>query len=156
MPRCPKDGFPKVQINGRWECVAEYLDRCIGGQRIVDVVEREETVYYVFESGHELPMLCYCCGEPLHYTDLEAARQGHIGRLLESMAVEPVELENGQVVSQFSLELSGRGLLSESLAESLSIEAAAQMVHPPTCPHGKRALSPSGQHTRRRRKKGRR
>ena len=28
---CERDGFPLVKINGRWECVAEYLDRCVGG-----------------------------------------------------------------------------------------------------------------------------
>ena len=27
---CELDGFPMVQIKGRWECVAEHLDRCIG------------------------------------------------------------------------------------------------------------------------------
>ncbi|MBN1583628.1 MAG: hypothetical protein JXA89_23175 [Anaerolineae bacterium] len=39
-PTCSKDGFPKVKIDGRWHCVAEYLDRCIGGQHVVDVVQR--------------------------------------------------------------------------------------------------------------------
>ena len=155
MPTCSKDGFPKVKINGRWECVAEYLDRCIGNQRIVDVIEREETVYYVFESGHELPMLCYCCGEPLIYTDLEAVRRNHIGRRLRSMTVEPTELQDGQVVPQFSLELTKRGPLSSPLGEALSPEAAAQMVHPPGCPYGQRVSPPGGQRKGRRKKRRR-
>jgi hypothetical protein len=35
VPICAKDGFPKVRIAGR----------CIGGQRIVDLVKCGETVY---------------------------------------------------------------------------------------------------------------
>ena len=58
---CKRDGFPLVKINGQWECVAEYLDRCVGGQRIKDVIQRDDTFYYIFESGHELPLLCFCC-----------------------------------------------------------------------------------------------
>ena len=50
-PICAKDGFPKVEIAGRWQCVVEYLDHCIGGQCIVDLVKREDKVYYVFESA---------------------------------------------------------------------------------------------------------
>ena len=26
---CKRDGSPMLKIAGRWECVAEYLDRCI-------------------------------------------------------------------------------------------------------------------------------
>ena len=52
VPICTKDGFPKVRIDDPWQCVAKVLDRCIGGQRIVDMVEREGTVYYVFENGY--------------------------------------------------------------------------------------------------------
>jgi hypothetical protein len=36
---CERDGFPMVKIQGRWECVAEYLDRCIGQQRVVDLIQ---------------------------------------------------------------------------------------------------------------------
>jgi hypothetical protein len=64
VPICAKDGFPKVRIAGR----------CIGGQRIVDLVKCGETVYWVFESGHQLPMLCFCCGKPLVYSALEGSR----------------------------------------------------------------------------------
>jgi len=156
VPFCSKDGFPKVQINGRWECVAEYLDRCIGGQHIVDLIERNGTVYSVFESGHELPMLCFCCGMPLEYPDLEGSRRDRVGRRLESMAVEPVELKDGQWHLQFSLELSKKGLLSQPLAVPISIEAAAQMVHPPGCPRGRRTPALGRQPKKRRRKKRRR
>ena len=141
VPICSKDGFPKVEIKGRWHCVAEYLDRCIGGQRIVDMVERERTVYYVFENGHELPSLCSCCGTPHEYRDLESARRENVGRRLESMMMDPGETEDGQVVFRFCLELSNKGLLSQPLAVPLSVEAAAQLRHPIRCSRGRAATA---------------
>ena len=155
-PICAKDGFPKVKIAGRWQCVAEYLDRCIGGQRIVDLVKRKDKVYYVFESGHELPMLCFCCGMPLEYTDLEGSRRDMVGRRLESMAVEPGELEDSQEMLQFRLELSKKGLLSQPVAVPISIEAAAQMRHPPHCSRGRGSPPPGRQLKRKRHKRKRR
>ena len=152
---CPRDGFLKVKIGGRWQCVAEYLDGCIGVERVVDLVKRGETVYYVFESGHELPMLCFCCGEPLDL-DLEASRRDIVGRRLESMAVEPVELEDEREVRQFRLELSKKGLLSRRLAVPVSADVAARMVHPPTCGRGARACALGRPPGERRRKKGKR
>lgn len=141
IPICPRDGFPKVEINGHWHCVAEYLDRCIGGQRIVDMVERERTVYYVFENGHELPSLCSCCGTPHEYRDLEGSRRENVGRRLESMIMEPGEAEDGQAVFRFCLELSKTGLFSQPLTVPLSTEVAAQMRHPASCSRGRAATA---------------
>ena len=155
VPICAKDGFPKVKIAGRWQCAAEYLDRCIGGQRIVDLVKRKETVYYVFESGHELPMLCFCCGTPYEYPDLEASRRKNVGRHLVSMIMEPGETEDGQLVPRFCLELSGKGLLSKPLVEPIHIEAAAQMRHPPHCQRSRGSPAPGGRRKRKRRKRKR-
>ena len=116
------------------------------------MVEREGTVYYVFESGHELPSLCFCCATPYEYPDLEATRRENVGRYLASMIMEPGETEDGQLVSRFCLELSGKGLLSKPLVEPIHIEAAAQMRHPPHCPRSRGSPSPSGQRKRKRRK----
>jgi hypothetical protein len=156
VPICARDGFPKVRIDGRWHCVAEYLDRCIGGQRIVDMVEREGTVYYVFESGHELPSLCFCCGRPYEYSDLEATRRENVGRHLVSMIMEPGETEDGQLISRFCLELSGKGLLSKQLVEPIHIEAAAQMRHPANCSRGRTAAARRSPKPKKRRSKRRR
>jgi hypothetical protein len=89
---CKRDGFPLVEINDRWECVAEYLDCCIGGQRIIDVTQRDETIYYIFESGHELPLLCFCCDMPLLMKNPKRERRQMRDQRLESMGVEPVLL----------------------------------------------------------------
>jgi hypothetical protein len=35
---CERDGFPMVKIDGQLQCVAEYLDRCIGQQKVVDLI----------------------------------------------------------------------------------------------------------------------
>ena len=73
----------------------------------------------------------------------------------EAQTVEPTELQDGQVVPQFSLELTKRGPLSSPLGEALSPEAAAQMVHPPGCPYGQRVSPPGGQRKGRRKKRRR-
>ena len=64
-PLCERDGFPMIKTDGQLQCVAEYLDRCIEHQKVVDLIQRGKTIYYVFENGHELAMLCFCCGESL-------------------------------------------------------------------------------------------
>lgn len=152
MRLCEKDGFPKVQIQGHWECVAEYLDRCIGGQRVIDVVQRGDTVYYVFENGHELPMLCFCCGEPLGFYDLDKSRLDMKGRRLERMSLEPGLLEDGAEMLQFRLHYSKKGLFSKPIVDPISVEAAAKMKHPPGCPYV-RPSTPSGQRSGQRKKR---
>ncbi len=134
---CPRDGFPMLKIKGRWECIAEYLDRCIGGQPVVGLVQREETSYLVFENGHELPLLCFCCDMPLVLEDPEQTRRDMRGRRLESMSVGAVTLKDGSQTLQFRLELSGKGLLGrQGACEPVSIQAAARMRHPDDCPYG--------------------
>ena len=134
-PICERDGFPMLKIKGRWECVAEYLDRCIGQQRLVDLVQRGKTVYHVFENGHELPMLCFCCGRPLVYDDLEWSRRNMRGRRLRTMSVVPVMLEDGSEMLQFALEFSKKGLLSRRIRVPVAIKVAARLKHPDHCPH---------------------
>jgi hypothetical protein len=155
-PICERDGFPMLKINGRWECVAEYLDRCIGQQAVVDLVQRGKTVYLVFESGHELPMLCFCCGTPLAYRDLERARRNMRGRSLESMSVGPVTLEDGREMLQFVLEFSKKGLLSRGISIPVAIEVAARLKHPDNCPHKKRSSTKRSSSTKKRHRRKRR
>jgi len=142
-----------LKIKGRWQCVAEYLDRCIGQQRVVDLIEQGDTVYTVFENGHELPMLCFCCGTPLEYKDLEQSRRDMRGRRLEAMSVDMVTVEDGSKVLQFGLEFSGKGLLSQGVYIPVAVEAAARLRHPDHCPRkGKPPRKKSRQRKRRRRK----
>jgi len=141
-----------LKIKGRWQCVAEYLDRCIGQQRVVDLVQQGDTVYTVFENGHELPMLCFCCGTPLEYKDLERSRRDMRGRRLESMSVDMVTVEDGSEVLQFALEFSGKGLLSQGVYVPVAVEVAARLRHPDHCPRrGKPPKKKSRQRKRRRR-----
>ena len=130
---CPRDDFPVIKIHGRWECVAEYVDRCIGGQRIVDVVKQDGAVHYVFENGHKLPMLCFCCDEPLQYEDFAEARGRVIGYHLESMAVEPMVFEDGQEHMQFTLMFAHPVREPSDFSAPVSLAVAAQMHHPATC-----------------------
>jgi hypothetical protein len=148
-PTCKHDGFPLVTIDGHLQCVAEYLDRCIGQKRVVDMVQRDEAAYYVFEDGHELPLLCFCCGEALTVFDLDKSRQNIHGRRLKAMAMGSVELTDGRELPQFRLVFSTKGLFSSELIEPLSPEVAVQMRHPDDCLHKPR-LSPT---VKRRKKK---
>ena len=144
---CKRDGFPLAKINGRWECVAEYLDRCIGGQRIDKVVQRDGTFYYIFESGHELPLLCFCCDEPLVVQNPKEDRR----RRLESMSVGLVSLEDGTEMLQFRLELSKKGIGSSGMAVPIAVQSAVQMIHPPGCPHAANARQGPTDRSKRRR-----
>jgi hypothetical protein len=130
---CERDGFPMLRIHGRWECVAEYLNRCIGMKTVVDMIQRGRTVYYVFEDGHELPLLCFCCSEPLQFDDLEKSRQEVWGRKLESMSWEPIPLDDGTEACQFCLELSGKTHSSLETYMPVSVKVAAQLRHPAHC-----------------------
>ena len=149
-PTCKRDGFPMLEINGRWECVAEYLDRCIGQQRVVDVTQRGKTFYHVFENGHELPMLCFCCGRPLVYDDLERSRRDMRGRRLEAMSFDMVTVRDGSEVLQFRLEFSRKGLLSPGVCVPVAVEVAARLRHPDHCPYKGKSPKKKGRRRKRR------
>ena len=152
---CKRDGFPMVKIRGRWECVSEYLDRCIGQQQVVGLVKRGKTVYCVFENGHALPMLCFCCSSPLEYTALEKTSKDMRRRRLEAMWVGPVMLSDGSEMLQFRLEFSKKGLLSRKVQIPVAPLAAARMRHPDGCPYkdGSPAKKARQREKRRRRKR---
>ena len=137
MRECPRDGFPVVQINGRWECVAEYIDRCIGGQTVADLVRKDGVMHYIFTNGHQLPLLCFCCDEPLAVEDLAQARKEIVGLHLDSMSVTMVELEDGRELPQFTL-LLGQQVTADlwEAVVSVSPQVAAQMSHPSDCRPG--------------------
>jgi hypothetical protein len=154
-PRCEHDGFPMVKIKGRLHCAAEYIDRCIGQQPVIDVIQRDQTTYYVFENGHELPLLCFCCAKPLATMDLAKTRRDLQGRRLDSMSVGTVPHESGQDFLQFGLEFSGQGwLFSKGVFVPVAPEVAVKMRHPPDCPYGKLAQKKAtGRKKRKRRKR---
>jgi hypothetical protein len=136
-PLCERDGFPRVKIKGRLQCAAEYIDRCIGQQPVIEVIQRGRTTWYVFENGHEVPLLCFCCGQPLANEDLAETRRDMRGRRLASMAVGPVQLEHGEEYLQFGLEFSGKGWLSKGVFVPVAPEIAVKMRHPAGCAYGK-------------------
>ncbi len=134
-PICKRDGFPMLKINGRIQCVVEYLDCCIGQQTVVDLIKLGKTTYYVFENQHKLPILCSCCGEPIEYKNLNKSRNEMCGRRLESMAIFPVKQIDGKIIPQFRLEFSKRGWLSRRTWTEVPFEVAIGLRHPADCPH---------------------
>ncbi|MGB4979268.1 MAG: hypothetical protein WBR35_21210 [Anaerolineae bacterium] len=150
LATCPRDGFPLIYVNGGWECAAEYLDRCLGQQPIADIVQRGGTVYYLFENGHELPMLCFCCGTPLVYGDIDRTRRDMQGRRLESMSCDIVTTQAGREAVEYRLEFSKKGLLRPGVRVAIALQAAAKLRHPSYCPHRDKVSTPASQRKRRR------
>jgi hypothetical protein len=132
---CERDGFPILILNGESHCLAEFVDYCIGGQKITDVVLRNNTLYYVFENRHELPLLCYCCGQSLECHDLQSVKRHMRGRKLQAMTWDMEELEDGRIVIDYQLEFSSKHGETETLMVQTSTLSADKMVHPLLCAH---------------------
>jgi len=147
LVECERDGFPILNINGESHCLAEFVNFCIGRQKITDVVLRNDTLYYVFENRHELPLLCYCCGEPLACSDLQAEKRHMRGRKLQAMTWDVEELEDGRNVIDYQLEFSSKYGETEPLLVQTSTLSADQMVHPILCAHSGISISNDEFHT---------
>ena len=143
---CERDGFPILTLNGEPHCLAEFVNFCVGGQKISDVVLRNDTLYYVFENRHELPLLCYCCGQPLSSQDLQSERRQMRGRKLQAMTWKPEELEDGRVVIDYQLEFSSKHDETELFLVQTSALSADKMVHPVLCAHSGITLPDNKQH----------
>lgn len=152
-PRCKRDGFPMVEIDGKLECPAEYIDRCIGQQPVVDIIQRDKTTYYVFANGHQVPMLCSCCGTPLVYRELEQPRRDIVGRRLDAMAIHVEVLPDGRQYEELVLEFLGTAD-SEPFGIPVSFLVAAQMKHPSHCPHRPGTVSAQPSDRKKRRYRG--
>jgi hypothetical protein len=133
---CKKDGFPIVEINGQPQCIAEFVNYCIGGEEITDVVVRNGARYFVFESGHEIPMLCNCCSEPLAGINLKEDRESMIGRVLDAVDWYWEKLSDGRKVIDYVLLFSTKeGEDFEALAVTTAVLSANKMRHPAGCIH---------------------
>jgi hypothetical protein len=124
-----------VRILGHWVCAAEYLDHCLERKRVVDVVQLKGVSYYVFEDGHKLPLLCFCCGDPLDMVDPKRGRKNIVGRRLEGMSLAIVTMDDGRELEQFRLEFSKKGVFSKAVYTPVSPLVATGMRHPSDCPH---------------------
>ncbi len=130
-PLCPDDGFPLIWVNGKLVCSVETLDGCVGGKKVVDVVRRGRRVWYVFEDGHQLPLLCGCCGNALEFSDITGHRQQMIGRHLSQMGMETMVIkEEDREYDQLILEFHEAGPFSQPLQMDVAFESIAAMRHP--------------------------
>ncbi len=152
-PLCPNDGFPLVEINGRLECCVETIDRRVGQQTVIDVVQHGQTIYYLFDNGYELPLLCGCCGQGLMVHDLENERKRVRGRRLEAMSIATAVIEKDRrEYDELVLEFSKVGVFSQPLAVAVAFEVAAHLRQSATGP-ARRPGAPSSKKTLARRKK---
>ena len=132
---CKHDGFPKIQIDGNFECVAEFLDSIIGYKRIKDVILRDRTTYYVFENQYELPLLCPCCGDPLAHEDFNSSRTGMIGRKLEGMDIGWSTLDDGREIADFHLFFSPKVGSEDGACTVIAIESVEKMTSSESLTH---------------------
>ena len=116
-----------MKIGEKQQCVAEYLNRCVGGKKVVNLIQDGEITYYIFENGYELPLLCSCCGTPLVISELDKFRCNMRGRRLESMSTGTVTSSEGGEFLQFQLEFSKKGLEVEGVVQGVAPESAAKM-----------------------------
>lgn len=136
---CPKDGFPLVNVDGRWMCSAEFMDRCVGHEPLSDVVLRKGTVHLVFENGHEVPLLCPHCKSPLDIKNLDKYRRNMVGRRLMSMLHSeiPAEKEDqgvGEVYYRFTMEFSPKYKVGAYRVQHTALASVVKMRHPAGCP----------------------
>jgi len=136
MLRLPVPAYARPKQTPKWVCLAETFDQCIGSQVLTDILFQADThiTYYVFESGHQLPMLCGCCGQPLVYDHLDAVRADMVSRRLEAFELQDSELEDGTPISDVVLKFSGRPTAPASTTDRVSIDVLAHLRHPSRCP----------------------
>ena len=136
---CEQHNAPLVEINGQRVCIAEYLDACIGKQKVVDVIRQGRTIFYFFENGHAVPLLCSCCGAPLD-VNVVYERQDAIGRRFNGFDTAPVKLKNGRMGVELHLHFKPKNFLEEELEVPVSLDVAAKMHHPDGCPNTPAAM----------------
>jgi hypothetical protein len=133
LVECEQDGFPVLRINGHQQCMGEFADHCLGRIKITDVALRAGTMYYVFEDGHELPLLCFCCGEPLASSNPQLEPKRMRGRKLKTIGWEPIQLNNGRAGIELQLQFSRRFWEWKGVVVHLSVKSLDQLIHPTTC-----------------------
>lgn len=132
---CPQHDAPLVKVGGKKVCIAEYMEACLGWQKVVDVILRGKTIYYIFENGHAVPLLCFCCGKPLAVKNIHQERRDIVGRRFQATSARLVTTSDGKSHVEFHLELSKKGWFSKEVVVPLPLRVAARMEHPETCPH---------------------
>ena len=142
---CKNDGFPSIIIDNSRQCVAEYLNRCIGHKKITDVVTQDNGLVYIFENGHELPIFCYCCDTPIEIEDLAYSKEKVLGRHLHSMSWDYAPDDNGEDQVKFFLELAKDHDKEDDddyiVSVSTSLKSAQKLIHPEICA-SKKLLAP--------------
>ncbi len=130
-PLCPDDGFPLVMVDNELTCCFEALNYCLDQKKVVDVIQRNKTTHYVFEDGHQLPLLCGCCGNGLHFDDLAKVRNNIRGRHLIGMSMETISMaEEDREYQELVLEFSKQGLFTKTKRVSVAFEVIAELHHP--------------------------
>ena len=130
---CERDGFPVLRLNGREQCLGEFIEECLQLKKVSDMVLRNGVFYYVFEDGHQLPMLCSCCDNPLLVNDLDASRKKWVGRQLKNILCDTLEIGEITLVDNLQLQFTRRFLEFKRAENVLSLLSAQKIIHPSSC-----------------------
>jgi hypothetical protein len=127
---------------------SDELVRCISPSAIAEVVKRGATIYYIFDDGHELPLLCACCGEPLVLAhDVITETRLMRGRRLTNTFVTMEHLADEPPRLTLVLEFD-RDLRAAPETVGVPLDIATHLRHPPECPY--RPRTPLARRHRRR------
>jgi len=134
-PICPTHQLPVLELGGKKQCVHSFLENCLLGKKIVDVVVKRKTGYFAFGDGHHLPLLCGCCGKPLDTQGILADQQDMIGRTLLFLGTENSVDAKEKRFDELTLHFSGTSPTDDGIVIPTAFTSITQLKHPESCRH---------------------
>ena len=138
---CEKDGLPLIKINGREQCLGDLYTQCLHMRKVVDLVKERNTYYLIFDDGHQVPMLCPCCGEPLGINNPNSLKKDMVGRKVKDFDYELIGSEENPMIEDLQLEFSRKFLEFEPPVMQYSILSAHKIIHPVSCINHRPSIS---------------
>lgn len=117
IARCGVHDCPMIQIDDHYVCVVEYANSQLGMHQITHVVPGtgSDPTLLEFDNGLSLPLLCPCCGNPLHIGDFHALAVSAVGLYLVAIGSLP---KDGELPDALEFVLAPDGML-ENLPDEI-------------------------------------
>lgn len=137
-PLCPTHKMPILMLNGQERCAEEFVMEHLGNKRITEVEVKQDVIYYVFEDGHRLPLICPCCGGAYMPDGVSLRRANMVGRILTKVSKNHNHFDNSEQGEGAYDDIALHFMDPEREREDLYIitpvafTAIAQIQHPRT------------------------
>jgi len=106
---CDDHEMPLLKIGAAEVCPYEYMEEQLGPLDEVTVTDLNlSPLSLVFSTGHMLPLLCSCCGEPLHYD--HAAMAGQVQLVVKNIWGTVIRAKT-MAIESFVREIIGTNLV---------------------------------------------